>query len=121
MPTPSPAGTPGWFAHGNGTSVPYTVLTSDWANAVQAEIVNFIAAAGISLDKTNQTQLLAAFQKLGRIKLTGNLNMYVSPSGNDSTGTGLSSGSPMRTAQAAVNFAYQNYDFNGYTLVVNYA
>lgn len=121
MPTPNTPGTPGWFAHGNGTSVPYTVLTSDWANAVQAELVNTIEAAGLTLDKTDQTQLLTSLQTLGRIKLSNDLNMYVSPSGNDSN-DGLTSGTPYQTLQRAVNVAYRNYDYGGgHNVIINMA
>lgn len=37
-----------------------TMVTMDWLNAVQAEIVNVILAAGLTLDKMNNAQLLAA-------------------------------------------------------------
>lgn len=118
MPTPSPSGTPGWFAHGNGTSVPYTVLTSDWANAVQAELLSILTAAGLVPDKTNQAQVLSAIQTLGRIKLTSDLQLYVSPSGSDSN-TGLSSGSPFQTIQHAWNVIAQVYDGGGYQAYMN--
>jgi len=64
MPTPNPVGSPGWFAHGVPNVTPYTVLTADWGNAVQAELMNVISAAGLSLDKTDQTQLLTALTLL---------------------------------------------------------
>lgn len=121
MPTPNTLGTPGWFAHGNGTSVPYTVLTSDWANAVQAELVNVIEEAGLTLDKTDSSQLLTAIQTLERIKVGGTLNMYVSTTGSDSN-DGLTSGTPKLHAQNAVDTAFNNYDFQaGSGLQINYA
>jgi hypothetical protein len=120
MPVPSSYGTPGFFAHGDGITVPYTVLTSDWANAVQMEIANVVTAAGLSLDKTNQSQLLAALAVLGRTKLTGALNLYVSASGNDSN-NGLSSGTPFLTLQQACNVALAFYDTAGYPINVNVA
>jgi hypothetical protein len=120
MPTPSAYGTPGFFAHGDGVSVPYTVLTSDWANAVQMEIANVVTAAGLSLDKTNQSQLLAALALLGRTKLTGALNLYVSSAGSD-LNNGLSSGTPFLTLQQACNVALANYDTAGFPINVNVA
>ena len=57
-----PAAAPGGlFTEGDpnvGTAA--TVMTDDWANAVQAEIVAVIAAAGIGLSKPSNVQLLAA-------------------------------------------------------------
>lgn len=121
MPTPNAVGTPGWFAHGAPGGQPYTVVTSDWCNSIQGEILSVLTAAGITPDKTSQAQLLAAIQKVGRIKASADFNLYISPSGSDTTGTGLTSGSPFRTAAKAVSFANQTYDFNGYTCIINYA
>lgn len=42
-----------------------TVMTDDWANAIQEEICAVLAAAGITLDKANNAQLLAALVALG--------------------------------------------------------
>lgn len=63
MPTPNAPAAPGYFAHGDG-STPFTVVTADWCNAVQEEISNVILAAGITLDKTQQNQLLAALNRM---------------------------------------------------------
>jgi hypothetical protein len=83
--------------------------------------VYIIQQAGIALDKTDNTQLYKALQRIGRIKLTGNLNMYLSPTGSDSN-NGLTSGTPMKTAQAAVNAIYNNYDLQcNHSVVINYA
>lgn len=43
---------------------PATVVTDDWLNAVQTELVNVIEGAGLTLDKANNAQLLAAIQAL---------------------------------------------------------
>ena len=57
-----PAAAPGGsFTEGDpnvGTAA--TVMTDDWANAVQEEIVAVIAAAGIGLSMPSNVQLLAA-------------------------------------------------------------
>ena len=55
----------GLFTEGNPASgVPATVVTADWLNNVQEEIVNVIGAAGLALDGTDQTQLLEAIAYL---------------------------------------------------------
>lgn len=53
------------FTRGNPqTATPATVVSEDWLNAVQEEIVSVISAAGISLSKPSNTQLLAAIRAL---------------------------------------------------------
>lgn len=65
IPAPGPAGAPGYFSSGNPTTgVPATVVTADWLNANQEEIVSVILAAGIPLAKSSNGQLLAAIQSL---------------------------------------------------------
>jgi len=69
LPTPAATGTgtasPGFFAHGNLLGgVPYTTLDPDWCNAVQEEILAPIEAAGLTPDKANHAQLLAALSIL---------------------------------------------------------
>lgn len=55
------------FTEGNPDSgVPATVVTDDWMNAVQAEICNAITAAGIALNKADNTQLADAIALLVR-------------------------------------------------------
>lgn len=61
QPAPAAAGTPGWFTNGNpATGSPATILDGDWFNAVQAELVNVLAAAGITPTKGTNNQVLAA-------------------------------------------------------------
>ncbi|MFH2126350.1 MAG: hypothetical protein ABIK12_07515 [Pseudomonadota bacterium] len=43
---------------------PATVISAEWLNAVQNELVNVIEAAGIELDKNDSAQLLAALLAL---------------------------------------------------------
>lgn len=69
LPAALPVGTgdssPGYFAHGNLlTGQAYTTLDPDWCNAVQEEIVGVIEAAGITPDKSDVSQLLAALQAM---------------------------------------------------------
>lgn len=65
LPTPASAGTPGYFTAGNPTTgTPATVIGADWLNAIQEELVAVVVAGGLSLDKTNRGQLLAAARAL---------------------------------------------------------
>lgn len=66
LPAPRPQGTPGYFSGGSPGSGGFaaTVVRHEWMNAVQEELVAVIAAAGIPLDKTSNTQLLAALRSL---------------------------------------------------------
>lgn len=53
------------FTEGNpGLGIPATVVTDDWANDVQEEIVNVILDQGITLVKGTQNQLLNAIKSL---------------------------------------------------------
>lgn len=124
LPSPAAVGPNpnGFFTGGNpATNTAATVVDADWANAAQEEICAVIEGAGIALSKTARNQLLTAIQKLNRIKLTANLNLYVATTGSDSANTGLSSGSPFLTIQHAVNVALNNYDAGGYTITINIA
>jgi len=67
-----------------------------------------------ALDETNKLFLPAQT----RLRLTGNLNLYVATTGSDSN-TGFS-GSPFLTIQAAINACY-NYDLNGFIITINVA
>lgn len=56
-----------------------------------------------------------------RTLLTGNLSVFVnSTTGNDNN-SGLSPATPFATLQAATNAIYRNYDFNGFSAIVNVA
>lgn len=70
LPAPEAVGdTVGYFSKGNpGLGQKATVVSADWANAVQEEIVNVILGAGLSLDKTAQNQLY-----LGVLALIGSV------------------------------------------------
>lgn len=65
MPAPNPVGNPGFFAHGSPT-VPYTVVSADFLNTLQEEIGNVVRDASITLDKSQNNQLLSAINaKIG--------------------------------------------------------
>lgn len=55
----------GRFTDGNpAAGIPPTIVTDDWANAVQEEIVGVITGAGIALDKQQNNQLALAIGRL---------------------------------------------------------
>jgi hypothetical protein len=54
---------PGWFNQTPGTS-PGTVVTAEWLNMLQAEVLAVLASATVVPDKADDSQLLAALQKL---------------------------------------------------------
>lgn len=62
---PPTTGTPGEFTEGNpASSTPATVLPAYQMNAIVEEIIAVIKAAGLTLDRTNTAQLLAAINDL---------------------------------------------------------
>lgn len=73
QPAPDAAGTPGFFTKGDPQiPVPATVVTADWANAQQEELAFVIEQAGLSLSKTDNTQLRQAI-----VAIIGQLSLAV--------------------------------------------
>lgn len=69
LPAPTATGaggsSPGYFAHGDLLAgIPYTTLDPDWLNMIQEELVAVVSAAGLTLDKANHGQVLAAMQAM---------------------------------------------------------
>lgn len=65
LPAVTSTGTPGFFANSNPTlGVEATIVTEDWANGVQEELIAVITAAGLTPSITNNAQLLTAIQNL---------------------------------------------------------
>ena len=65
LPTPDPAGTPGYFTEGDPVGgTPATIVTADWANAVQEELIYTITQGGLSPSKSDRTQLKQAIDAL---------------------------------------------------------
>ncbi|MGS1029402.1 glycine-rich domain-containing protein [Burkholderia glumae] len=65
LPAPSAAGTPGFFTGGNpATGQAATIVSADWLNLVQEELMSFLTAAGIAPNKTSYGQVLQAVQQL---------------------------------------------------------
>ena len=100
-----------------------TTVDRDWANATQEEFCTVIEAAGITLNKNDHTQLYQALQRLfvTRTKVTTNMTIYVSPTGSDTTGNGLTPGTAFATIQTAINVVYTNYDWNGHVCTIQLA
>jgi hypothetical protein len=65
LPTPKPLGTPGFFQGGNPSAgLKATTVDADWLNTVQEEISHVIETAGITLSKSDRTQLAQALQTM---------------------------------------------------------
>jgi hypothetical protein len=63
QPASTAAGTAGFFTDGNpAAGVPATIVPAEWLNAVQEEMVNVLAAAGIAQSKSAFNQLAAAIR-----------------------------------------------------------
>lgn len=74
----APGNVAGLFTEGDpGLSQPPTVVSDDWLNAVQMEIVNVIFAAGLTLSKPDNTQLRQAIRALSTPTLLGSYVTYI--------------------------------------------
>lgn len=61
----APGATIGYFTEGDPVnSIPATVVSADWLNTVQEELVGLVLAAGLTPAKPNRTQVLSAIQTL---------------------------------------------------------
>lgn len=86
LPTPAAAGTPGYFTDGNPTALPPvqpTIVPADFFNALMLELLNLLAAAGITPSKTAYNQVVSAIEELIEARSgnyavdTGVANAYV--------------------------------------------
>ncbi len=69
MPAVSPAGAAGFFTGGNpAAGLAATVVTADWLNIVQQELLGAVNGAGITPSKTQLNQLALAVQRLGMVQ-----------------------------------------------------
>jgi hypothetical protein len=81
LPTIPAAGTEAFYSGGNqATGTPATIVPAWWMNMVQEEIRNVVVAAGISPNKNDNAQLLAAISGI-----TGG-NIYLPLAGGTMTG-----------------------------------
>ena len=121
IPTPLQPGTPGYFTDGSPTTgEEATIVRADWANAVQEELANVIESAGITLSKTDRTQLLQAIARLTRLRLTAPITFYVSPAGNDAN-DGLTQGTAWASITHAYNYIRDRIDLNGFQATIQLA
>ena len=122
IPAPSPLGNPGYFTGGNPQSgQAATIVDADWLNAVQEEISTVIERFGLTLSKTDRTQLWQALTGMQRQLLTGPLSMYVNAATGLDTNDGLSAATPMQTLNAAWGKIMHNYDLGGNLITVHMA
>lgn len=65
LPAAAPEGRPGFFSNGNPLTVtPATILSADWCNIVQEELMAPVLAAGMTPDKGNTHQVMDALLAL---------------------------------------------------------
>jgi hypothetical protein len=121
LPAPRAQGTPGYFTGGSPGSGGFaaTVVRYEFMNALQEELVAVVLAAGLTLDKTDNTQLLEALRRLVRFKLYQDTTLYISPTGSDQN-DGLTPTTALATGQAAWNKAI-TLDLNGFNLTLQFA
>jgi hypothetical protein len=115
---PSLTGTRGYFTGGTPGITAATRVRYWFLNMVMKELLYLLTQAGITPDPTNATQVFQAIQKLCLVKLTGNLNVYVTATGNDSTGNGTS-GAPFATLQRAYDYLVTSVHMNGFAAVID--
>jgi hypothetical protein len=102
------------FTDGDVTQgIPATVVDAEWLNSVQEEIVGVISAAGIGLDKNNNSQLIAAITALSTLQTrtlhpVGSLYFNASDDRNPSVLLGF--GSWIRVASGRVLFGFDAAD-----------
>ena len=121
LPAPRPPGTPGYFTGGSPGTGGFlaTRVRYEFMNAVQEELSAIAEAAGLTLDKTNNNQVLAALRQMLRFKLTQDEYLYIDPAGDDAN-DGLTPETPFRTGQAAWSQAL-TVDLNNHNLILQFA
>lgn len=81
IPASTSAGTPGFFTDGNpATGVAATIMPAEYQNMLMMEIINVLAAAGVTPSKSSFTQLTTAIRALNKqstiLTDTGAANIY---------------------------------------------
>ena len=125
LPAPRAPGVPGYFTGGSPGSSGFaaTVVRYEFMNSLQEELSHVVEAAGLTLNKTDNTQLFQALQKLFvyRTFVTQNMTIYVNPTTGNDANNGLTAGTAFLTIQAAINSVYRNYDWNGHSCTIQLA
>jgi hypothetical protein len=77
MPSPDPAGTPGYFTGGApGAGIMPTEVTADFMNGVQAELLNVVTGAGLAPSKVAFNQVFTAITTLINNAVTAGINAF---------------------------------------------
>jgi hypothetical protein len=119
IPTPmQPGKVPGYFTDGDATTgTEATIVDADFLNSIQEELAYVIESSGLTLSKSDRTQLAQALQRLGRQRLIQDLELFVSNAGSDNN-----SGLTPNTAFASLSHAYayvrDRLDLNGHQVTV---
>jgi hypothetical protein len=125
LPAPRAQGTPGFFTGGSPGSSGFgaTVVRYEFMNALQEELSHVIESSGLTLNKTDNTQLLQALQKLFiyRTRITKNTTIYVNPATGSDSNDGLTAGTAFKTLQAAIYAVYGRFDWNNYNGTIQLA
>lgn len=65
LPAMSAASSPGYFTGGSpAEGLPATIMTADWANGIQEELMSFLTAANLTAAKGENNQVLTAARML---------------------------------------------------------
>jgi hypothetical protein len=123
LPAPATPGTPGFFTGGNpsvGTLA--TKVSADYMNSVQEELIAILAAASITPDKADNTQILAALRKifLARETITADTTIYVNPTTGNDANNGRTPGTAVQTIQRGIDIAY-SLDWEGHNGTIQLA
>jgi hypothetical protein len=126
LPAPRAQGTPGYFTGGSPGSSGFaaTVVRYEFMNALQEELAHVIeTGGGLTLNKTDNTQLLQALQKLfiARTLVTQDTTIYVNPTTGNDSNNGLTAGTAFLTIQAAIDAVFHRFDWNGHGCTIQLA
>jgi hypothetical protein len=125
LPAPRPAGTPGFFTGGAPGAGGFlaTVVRYEFMNSLQEELAYVVEQSGLSLLKTDNTQLLQALRKIfiNRTVVTGNMTIYVNAGTGNDGNDGLTPATALQTMAGAINAVYRRYDWNGFSCVIQLA
>jgi hypothetical protein len=118
LPPTEPVGTPGFFTKGDSlVGQEATIVEADWMNTVQEELAYIVeSGGGMTLNKTDRTQVLAALRRLFvvRVLVTADMTLYVNPTTGNDANDGRTAGTAFLTIQAAIDAVYSKYDWNGH-------
>jgi hypothetical protein len=115
---PAQPGPPGYFSSGSPSQgIRPTRVDADWLNTIQEELAYVIEGSGLILSKTDRTQLAQALSRLGRQRLTADLELFVGNAGSDNN-TGLTPSTAFASMQHAYEYCRDRLDLNGHQVTV---